>query len=250
MPQDAGGRVSLCPTCQVPSHTQFASPGLVEPIVYGGFDRAADPAWPESGAATLDDYARWCGHLCGLTCLRMALGPSAPTLFELRDGALKYGAYTEDPDGTIHGLIYAPFAEYVREVHGVNATVHRHLTVDEITGLLDEGRQVMVSVHYEIRRPHRQPPGAAATWCWSRDVPRTAACICTTPRASTRAHGRRTSPWASSSHSSPGAGCPCTDRRSPLLPGWRDDAWRQGRHRGWEHRRMRRRTRRAPRWRR
>ncbi|MCX4671061.1 C39 family peptidase [Streptomyces sp. NBC_01381] len=154
-----GGRVSLCPTCQVPSHTQFASPDLVEPIVYGGFDRAADPAWPESGAATLDDYARWCGHLCGLTCLRMALGPSAPTLFELRDGALKYGAYTEDPDGTIRGLIYAPFAEYVREVHGVNATVHRHLTVEEITGLLDQGRQVMVSVHYEIRRPHRQSPG-------------------------------------------------------------------------------------------
>ncbi|MGB8939144.1 MAG: C39 family peptidase [Streptomyces sp.] len=151
--------MSLCSTCQVPSLTQFASPDLVERIVYGGHDRAADPAWAESGAATLDDYARWCGHLCGLTCLRMALGPSAPPLFELRDGALKYGGYTEDADGTIHGLIYAPFAEYVREVHGVNATVHRHLTVDEITGLLDEGRSVMVSVHYEIRRPHRPSPG-------------------------------------------------------------------------------------------
>ncbi|WP_409060446.1 peptidase [Streptomyces sp. SYP-A7185] len=143
----------------MPSLTQFASPDLVGPIVYGGLDRAADPAWAESGAATRDDYARWCGHLCGVTCLRMALGPAAPPLFELRDGALKYGAYTQDAEGGIHGLIYAPFAEYVRDVHGVNATVHRHLTVDEITGLLDEGRSVMVSVHFEIRRPHLPPPG-------------------------------------------------------------------------------------------
>ncbi|MEV0323854.1 peptidase [Streptomyces sp. NPDC050658] len=149
-----------CSTCRVPSLTQFASPDLVERIVYGELDRAADPAWRESGAATLDDYARWCGHLCGLTCLKMALGPSAPTLFELRDGALKYGAYTEDAaDGTIRGLIYAPFADYVREEHGVNATVHRHLAVDEILALLDEGRSVLASVHYEIRRPHRPSPG-------------------------------------------------------------------------------------------
>ncbi|MFG2497854.1 C39 family peptidase [Streptomyces sp. NPDC048441] len=154
--------MSLCSACQVPSLTQFASPGLVERIVYGELDCAADPAWAESGATTLDDYARWCSHLCGLACLKMALGPSAPSLFELRDGALKYGAYTESADGaagTIRGLIYAPFAEYVRDVHGVNATVHRHLTVEEILGLLDEGRSVMVSVHFEIRRPHLPSPG-------------------------------------------------------------------------------------------
>ncbi|MEV5977335.1 peptidase [Streptomyces sp. NPDC052114] len=147
-----------CTTCAQPVQTQFASPELVAPIVYDGFDRAADPAWRTSGAATLDDYARWCGHLCGLTCFRMALGPSAPSLFALRDGALKYGAYTET-DGVIKGMIYAPFAEYAREEHGVDATVHRHLSVEEITALLDEGRQVIASVHYEIRRPHRPAPG-------------------------------------------------------------------------------------------
>ncbi|MEI5097764.1 peptidase [Streptomyces sp. PmtG] len=150
----------VCPTCQVPSLTQFASPELVGKIVYEGHDRADDPAWRTSGAATLDDYARWCGHLCGLTCLRMALGPDAPSLFELRDGALKYGAYTEDADdGTIRGLIYAPFAEYVREELGREAAVHRHLTVDEIGGLVDDGRTVIASVHYEIRRPERPAPG-------------------------------------------------------------------------------------------
>ncbi|MGA4838810.1 C39 family peptidase [Streptomyces sp. G45] len=151
--------MALCPTCRVPVLTQFASPDLVARIVYEGHDRADDPAWRTSGAATVDDYARWCGHLCGLTCLRMALGPHAPSLFELRDGALKYGAYTEDADGEIHGLVYAPFAQYVREAHGREATVHRHLDLDEIGGLLDDGRTVIASVHFEIRRPKRPAPG-------------------------------------------------------------------------------------------
>lgn len=151
--------MTLCTTCELPSLTQFASPELVGPIVYEGHDRADDPAWRTSGAATLTDYARWCSHLCGIACLRMALGPSAPPLFELRDGALKYGGYTEDAEGTIHGLIYAPFAEYVRDVHGVDATVHRRLALDEIPALLDAGRTVMASVHFEIRRPERPAPG-------------------------------------------------------------------------------------------
>ncbi|MET8682724.1 peptidase [Streptomyces sp. NPDC004732] len=147
-----------CTDCGQPVQTQFASPELVAPIVYEGFDAAADPAWPTSGAATLDDYARWCKHLCGLTCFRMALGPSAPPLFTLRDGALKRGAYTEE-GGVIKGMIYAPFAEYARDEFGVDAEVHRHLTVEEICALLDEGRQVIASVHFEIRRPHRPSPG-------------------------------------------------------------------------------------------
>lgn len=157
--------MTLCAACGIPSLTQFASPELVRKIVYEGHDRADDPAWRESGAATLADYARWCGHLCGLTCLRMALGPQAPSLFELRDGALKYGAYTEETEatdgtaGAIRGLVHAPFAEYVREVHGVDATVHRRLGVDEIAGLLDAGRTVLASVHFEIRRPQRPAPG-------------------------------------------------------------------------------------------
>ncbi|MFF1379142.1 hypothetical protein [Streptomyces sp. NPDC058308] len=41
----------------------------------------------------------------------------------------------------------------------LDAEVHRHLTVEEIGALLDEGRQVIASVHFEIRRPHRPSPG-------------------------------------------------------------------------------------------
>ncbi|WP_406380817.1 peptidase [Streptomyces sp. NBC_01618] len=173
-----------CPACRVPVLTQFASPELVGPIVEGGHDPATDPAWAESGAASPAEYARWSGHLCGMTCLRMALGAGessrrtgdssrageipgavpegaagAPSLFALRDGALKYGAYTEDAEGVIRGLIYAPFAQYVREVHGLDATVHRHLSVREILDLLDCARTVMASVHYGIRHPERPAPG-------------------------------------------------------------------------------------------
>ncbi|MFE7391123.1 peptidase [Streptomyces sp. NPDC057582] len=148
-----------CPTCRFAVHTQFASPGLVGRIVEGGLDPAADPGWADSGAESPAEYARWAGHLCGVTCLRMALGTGAPPLFALRDGALKYGAYTEDAEGAIRGLVYAPFAQYVREVHGVDATVHRHLSTDEIVALLDEGRTVMASVHPGIRHPERPAPG-------------------------------------------------------------------------------------------
>ncbi len=143
----------------MPLHTQFASPDLIEQIVYGGLDPAADPAWESSGAATVEEYARWWGHLCGITCLRMVLGPDAPSLFALRDGALKYGAYTQDERGSIRGLIYAPLAAYAEGEHGLSATVHRHLTAPEILGLLDRGRTVMASVHYEIRNPDQEPPG-------------------------------------------------------------------------------------------
>lgn len=148
-----------CPACRVPVLTQFASFELVGPIVEGGLDPAADPAWAESGAASPAEYARWAGHLCGMACLRMALGAGAPSLFALRDGAFKYGAYTEDAEGVIRGLIYAPFAEYVQQAHGLDATVHRHLSSQEIVGLLDGGRTVMASVHYGIRHPQRPAPG-------------------------------------------------------------------------------------------
>ncbi|MFE6890838.1 peptidase [Streptomyces sp. NPDC057694] len=151
--------MTSCTTCPYPSHTQFASPDLVGPIVNDGFDRALDPAWADSGAATVEDYARWCGHLCGATCLRMALGAGAPSLFQLRDGAVKFGAYTVDADGDIHGMIYAPAVEYLRAAHGVDAAVHRELTADGIGELLDAGRLVIASVHYAIRRPHEPAPG-------------------------------------------------------------------------------------------
>lgn len=124
---------------------------------------ALDTRWKESGAVDNATYARWCGHICGMACLRMALlrrDGHAPSLFDLVEGARKYGAYTESTDtGEIRGLIYAPFAEYARAEHGLTAEVHGHLQAEELVALLDTGRIVMASVNKEIRRPDRPAPG-------------------------------------------------------------------------------------------
>ncbi|MFI6691422.1 peptidase [Streptomyces sp. NPDC050433] len=146
-----------------PTITQYASPDLIAAFAYEGRTHGADPRWAESGAPDLDTYGRWCGHMCGIACLRMALlarTGNAPTLFELLGGARKYGAYTENLDtGTIHGLIYAPFAQYVQDTHPLKAQVHPTLTVPDLLTLLDNGHLVMASVHKEIRRPENPAPG-------------------------------------------------------------------------------------------
>ncbi|MFB7395148.1 peptidase [Streptomyces sp. NPDC056191] len=143
--------------------TQFASPDLIHAIVYEGHDQGDDPRWPESGAPDADTYRRWCGHMCGIACLRMALlvrTGTAPTLFELLDGARRHGAYVEDDDtGAIRGMIYAPAAVYARTELGLQADVHPELPMPVLLDLLDEGRLVVASVHKEIRRPDRPAPG-------------------------------------------------------------------------------------------
>ncbi|GAA0299840.1 C39 family peptidase [Streptomyces polychromogenes] len=151
------------PDLSFPTVTQYASPDLISAIVYDGHDPGDDPRWAGTGAPDVDTYRTWCGHMCGMACLRMALlarTGDAPTLFELLDGARKYGAYVESADtGTIRGLIYAPFAQYVNDVHPLHAEVHPALPSADLLALLDSGRLVMASVHKEIRQPENRSPG-------------------------------------------------------------------------------------------
>ncbi|WP_328917145.1 MULTISPECIES: peptidase [unclassified Streptomyces] len=146
-----------------PTITQYASENLITAFAYEGRAHSDDPRWAESGAPDIETYGRWNGHMCGIACLRMALlarTGDAPSMFELLDGARKYGAYTEDPDtGAIRGLIYAPFVQYVLDVHPLGAEVHPTLTMPGLLDLLDAGRLVMASVHKEIRRPENPAPG-------------------------------------------------------------------------------------------
>ncbi|GAA1919105.1 C39 family peptidase [Streptantibioticus ferralitis] len=146
----------------MPAHTQYASSHLISAIAYHGLDPAADPAWASTGATTVEEYARWSRNLCGMACLRMLLAHrdgTAPSLFDLAAMARRHRAYVEESDGSIKGLIYAPFVAYVHEAHEINATVHRDLSMVELSQLLQAGRMVMASVHKEIRRPDRDPPG-------------------------------------------------------------------------------------------
>jgi hypothetical protein len=148
---------------EFPTVTQFASPDLIGAFTDEGRAFDTDPRWAESGAPDRETYGRWCNHICGMACLRMALlarTGTAPTLFELLDGARKYGGYVEDPEtGFIRGLIYAPFVRYVLDTHPLKAETHAPMPVPMLFDLLDDGRLVMASVHRMIRRPDEPAPG-------------------------------------------------------------------------------------------
>ncbi|MGF1646053.1 MAG: C39 family peptidase [Kineosporiaceae bacterium] len=160
-PIGSGGDATPTSHTNVPLVTQYATPGLIDAVAYGGLDPADDPAWAETGARDLADYARWCRHACGMACLRMALlhrDGHAPPLFELLRAGLPHGTYVAE-QGTIRGLYYAPFVTYVREAHGLDGHVHHDLGADGIRREIARGRLVMASVHKEIRRPERPAPG-------------------------------------------------------------------------------------------
>ncbi|MER7568925.1 C39 family peptidase [Streptomyces sp. NPDC097941] len=140
--------------------TQYATRALIDRIAYSGHDPAEDPAWTTTGAPSQSTYGRWCRHMCGIACLRMVLlhrDGQAPKPFQLLAGARRYGAYAKQDDGTIKGLIYAPFAEYARDTYDLPVTVHGTLEMGELVDLLDAGRMVMASVSKEIRRPEIDP---------------------------------------------------------------------------------------------
>lgn len=144
----------------VPVVTQYATADLIGAIAYGGRDPGDDPAWASTGAPTQAIYRRWCRHMCGIACLRMALlhrDGQAPSLFQLLTGARYYGAYVQQTGGEIKGLLYAPFVRYVQDTHAVRAEVHPQLDVSGLVELLDSGQMVMASVSKEIRRPEQDP---------------------------------------------------------------------------------------------
>lgn len=145
----------------VPLVTQYASAPLIAEISYGGRSRLDDPRWPESGAPDLASYAEWSVRWCGIACLRMLLlarDGHAPSLYDLTMDGLRHGAYSNDPDQP-DGLIYRPFAEYVRLVHALDAEVVRDLDPGRLVAEVRKGHFAIASVHPEIRRPHRPAPG-------------------------------------------------------------------------------------------
>jgi hypothetical protein len=84
---------------------------------------------------------------------------TAPPLLELLRAGLPYGTYRTETDGTIRGLFYAPFVDYIGAEHGLDAAVHPKLDLDGVLDQLATGRLVLASVHKEIRQPDRPAPG-------------------------------------------------------------------------------------------
>jgi hypothetical protein len=145
-----------------PFFGQWETPALIGAIITGACRAEDDPAWAESGAESREDYARWADHLCGVACLRMALaarGITPPRARDLAQVLTGYGAYVEQPDGHIRGLIYAPAITWLAEAHGVRAEIILDRMAEDIPPLLADGGLFIASVHPAIRRPAEPAPG-------------------------------------------------------------------------------------------
>ena len=145
-----------------PYFGQWESPALIGAIISGAYRAEDDPAWAAYGAESPEDYARWADHLCGVACLRMALaarGITPPRARDLARVLTGYGAYVEQPDGNIRGLIYAPVILWLAEAHAMPAEIILDREAQDIPALLADGGVFMASVHPAIRRPAEPAPG-------------------------------------------------------------------------------------------
>lgn len=147
---------------EVPFFSQWETPDMTLPLLAEG--PAAlhrDPLWRNSGAETVEDYAHWAVNVCGMACLKMILaarGEIHPTL-ELARACTRYGGYVVNAaDGSIKGLIYAPFVTFVGERFGLAAETMTKIDVTTIPDILSKWRFFIASVHPSIRWPDREPP--------------------------------------------------------------------------------------------
>lgn len=145
----------------VPFFSQWETPGMTMDVLAEGAGVALrrDPLWQGSGARTLDEYALWAANICGMACLKMILasrGEIVPTI-ELARRCTGYGGYVVN-EGTIKGLIYAPFVSFVRDAFGLRAEVMTNVATAEIPAILAGSRFFIASVSSWIRWPDREPP--------------------------------------------------------------------------------------------
>ena len=147
---------------KVPYFSQWETPEMtLSVLAEGSAALLRDPLWRQSGAETVEDYARWAVNVCGMACLKMILaarGELHPTLALART-CTAYGGYVvNELDASIKGLIYAPFVTYVRERFGLLAETMTGVATDSMPGVLAERPFFIASVNSGIRWPERTPP--------------------------------------------------------------------------------------------
>jgi hypothetical protein len=145
----------------VPFFSQWETPDMTMEVLAEGAEVALrrDPLWQNSGAETPDEYAVWAANICGMACLKMILatrGEIVPTI-ELARRCTSYGGYVVN-EGSIKGLIYAPFVSFVRETFGLRAEVITNVATSDIPAILARSRFFIASVSSWIRWPEREPP--------------------------------------------------------------------------------------------
>lgn len=138
--------------------SQWGTLRATEEVVLRGGDSAPLHDWRADRFASADEFRFWARHVCGLACLRSVLGSWHDTdvaLAELLRGALREGALVLHTDGTVGGLYYRPFLEWVGTRFGMNGEVVERTPVAELVGRVDDDTVAIVSVSPEIRWPQR-----------------------------------------------------------------------------------------------
>ncbi|NSZ66229.1 C39 family peptidase (plasmid) [Agrobacterium tumefaciens] len=145
----------------VPYFSQWETPDMtLSVLAEGSAALLRDPLWRQSGAESIEEYARWAVNVCGMACLKMILaarGDMHPTL-ALARACTAYGGYVvNDVDASIKGLIYAPFVTYVRERFRLSAQTVTGVATESIPELLADRPFFIASVNSGIRWPERMP---------------------------------------------------------------------------------------------
>jgi len=145
-------------SAHLPYISQFESSALASEFLEGRLETTEDPNWRNSGWTRPRDYGFWAWHTCGVACLRMILPPGAATAAELTSDLVRAGAYQVSGQH-VTGLIYHPFADYIRSRWGLSGTVHRTLGMERVRDALGRPDTVMMlSVNPAIRNVTTDDP--------------------------------------------------------------------------------------------
>lgn len=149
---------------EIPYFSQWEDPDMTNAVLSEGPLKALlrDTKWESSGAADIEEYARWAGNICGMACLKMILAAKFKEIFptiELARGCTSYGGYVIDPETHgIKGLIYAPFVSFVWDRFGLAGEIVTGVRSADLPRILETSSFFIASVHHTIRDPSTAPP--------------------------------------------------------------------------------------------
>ena len=153
-----------------PYVSQWANPEFNQRILTGT-DPCTDPDWRQSGFVDEDEYRYWSWRICGVACFQslllfrrqrgQQLDPAQSTRHAIWRRAMDAQAYIPQPDGSVRGLIYAPFVAMIADQYAIEARVDTAISRDSLAAYLKRRQPVMASVSPKIRdaRQANDDPG-------------------------------------------------------------------------------------------
>ena len=145
----------------VPYFSQWSDPAHAVAVVEHGADPCADPSWRDGGFDDAAHYRFWARRLCGLACLESLLAHwrlPRPPRRALLARALEHGAYRLRDDGSVHGLVYAPFGAWLAADFGLRVEVLGDAPLPALYRAIGRDSMAIASVGSNVREPHTATP--------------------------------------------------------------------------------------------